>query len=888
MSDTDTAIEGEKSRSVRHRRSSSGSSIDYENGVEIVEDKKGPKAYVDSINNSSFDNAFVEYSLDSIEDYSTISRADIKNFHCLIVERDLDEAVQIIKKAIDEHEGDPCLPHGKLEKLQSLIDFQGSGIYNSCNEYTIKLEAFLIHDWSIYSEVRSATRPIDEEGENYENFRVYFLAILWACLGSALDTFFATRFPTISLDSGSILVMLAMSGKLYSKLPTMYIPWFGGRKFYLNRPEPWSFKEQMLSTLSMTAAVGSPYAIRAIVSQSNSYFLGIDRAREFGYIFMLICASNFMGFGIAGILRQFLVYPTRCVWYNVLPTINVNRVLATPEPRTSVNGWRFKGAEFFGVILLASFTWFWVTNYLFQALSFFDWPAWIAPQNVHLQAITGCMNGLAFNPINTFDWNYVTALAIVTPLFAQIMSVIGAILSMCALIGMWYTNVSWTSFLPINTNVLYANDGTPFDVTKILDSSSVLDEEKYQNYSPPFWSAGVLTNEGGNLMLYTGMVVYSCLNYGKPIMYSLKGFCSSFKSLFTEGANGGLKAYNDRFCRAQRKYKEVPEWWFLGTMCCAIAMAIVMVEYYAFTMTPVWTIFFGIGISLLFSIPFGYLHSTTSIIMDINTLFEMIVGLALPGNPNALMVSKVFASNFFSQSANFVTNQVQAHYTGIAPRAVFRTQVATVMVSNFVKSLLTYWVVSPNGIPDLCNPQNKEKFNCMTQRRFFNAAIQWGAIGPQRLLGGMYPTLKWCFLIGALYPLPFWLARRYIPRFTTKLNWGLHHVHEMAILSGVSWAPFSWQYFFGLTYVCVLFNWFIKTRYPMWWQKYTYTFGHAMDVGVAYAGLVIFFSTQYKSDAKLDWWGNRISFSMGDATGMALRKPPQERGYFGPAKGKFP
>lgn len=886
MGDTKVTNEGENKRWVRHRKSSSESSVVSESVKS--EEKKEAEAYVESVNSSSYDNTFIECSLNDIDDYATISRADIRDYHSNIVGRDLYEAVQILRKAIEEHEGDPCLPHGKLERLQTLVDFHESGEYNSCDGYTIKFEAFLIHDWSIYSEVRSATRPIEEEGENYENFRVYFLAILWACLGSALDTFFATRFPNISLDSGSILVMLAVSGKLFAKLPKMYIPWFGGRKFYLNRPEPWSFKEQMLSTLAMTAAVGSPYAIRAVVSQSNPHFLGIDKAREFGYIFMLICASNFMGFGIAGILRQFLVYPTRCIWYNVLPTINVNRVLVTSEPRTSVNGWRFKGVEFFGIILLSSFTWFWITNYLFQALSFFDWPAWLAPENVHLQSITGCINGLAFNPINTFDWNNVTALAVVTPLFAQIMAIIGGLLSMCALIAMWYTNVSWTSFLPINTALLYANDGTPFDATKILDLNSELNEEKYQSYSPPYWSAGVLTTEGASLMMYTGMIVYSCLNYGKPILYSLKGFCSSFKSMFTEGANGGLKAYNDRFSRAQRKYKEVPEWWFIGTMCASIGLAVAMVEYYSFTMTPVWTIFFGIGISLLFSIPFGYLHSTTSMLMDINTLFEMIIGLALPGNPNALMVSKVFASNFFSQSANFITNQVQGHYTGIAPRAVFRAQIATVMVSNIVKALLTYWVVSPNGIPDLCNPANKEKFTCMTQRRFFNAAIQWGAIGPRRLLGGMYPILKWCFLIGAIYPLPFWIARKYIPRFTTKFNWILHHVHEMAVLSGINWAPYSMQYYIVLTYVCILFNWYIKTRYPVWWQKYTYTFGHAMDVGVAYAGLIIFFSTQYKNETNVDWWGNRVSFALGDARGMALKKIPEERGYFGPAKGGFP
>lgn len=885
-------VDSSSGESSNRSRGSEESKDSNESWSGVLESKhEQPLSVIYPVDDSSdaFDNAFEACELHESSEYSTIAREDVLKYHDHIVARPLKEAREIVARAIEEHQDDPCLPHDKLRMLRTLVENTQQQKHSVCDDYNLRFEAFLINDWSIYSEVRTVTRPLDEEGEHYETFRVYFLGVLWACLGAAMDTFFSTRYPAISLDSGSILIMLVYSGKLFSKLPTVYVPWFGGRRFYINRPEAWSFKEQMLATLTMSVSVGSPYAMRAVVAQSNSHFLGIDEAKSFSYIFVLILSSNFMGFGIAGVLRTFLVYPTKCVWYNVLPTIAVNRNLVVQSPRQTSNGWILTGAEMFGLTMAASFLWFWVTNFLFTSLSSFDWPAWIAPQNVHLQAITGCINGLAFNPVNTFDWNNIGATSVIIPVFAQMMKMIGMLTSMVALIAIWYTNTSWTSHLPINTTLLFANDGKPFSVHKILDeSSNAFDEHKYQSYSMPFWSAGALTKQGSEIMMYTGMIVYASLNYGKDMWASIKLFGKSLGSSLKRGEKGGsIKQFNDRFSRAQWKYEEVPEWWFLSCMVVSIGLAIFLVEYWTFTETPVWTIFFAIGLSLVFVVPFGYLYAQTSISVDINTLFEILIGLALPGNANALMISKVFASNFFSQSANYITNQVQGHYTGIAPRALFRAQTVSVLASVLVKSLLGYWVVSPSGIPDLCSPSNKDKFTCLEQRSFFNAAVQWGLIGPRRLLASVYPVLSWCFLFGAIFPLPFWLARRYIPRFTPKANWLLHSVHEMAILSGVHWAPKSLQYEVSLSYVNYAFNYYIRRRFPQWWQKYTYTFGHAMDVGVGYSGLIMFFSTQYKRVVNLNWWGNTQPFTTGDARGMTL-KPIPDRGYFGPERGHFP
>lgn len=808
------------------------------------------------------------------EEHSSLTDDDLHIIAEHLHDRSLDDAISLIENAIIEHSDDPCLSSSKLLQLQSLLARpSGSGRVRQW-EHAVKFEAFLIADWSIYPEVRAVTRPIDENGEKYVNFRVIFLGVAWACAGCALDTFFANRWPQISLGSNTILILILYTGKAWARLPELSIPWGRGRRFWINRG-PWTFKEQMLATLTMSVSVGSPYSLKAIVAQSNDRFFGMTEAASFGYIIMLTLSSAFMGFGIAGVLRVFLVYPTRCIWYSVLPTIAVCRTLTEVETRPNINGWRLRGWEFFMSAAFISFVWYWMTNYFAQFLSYFDWPAWISPHGAVVQGLFGCINGLALNPINTFDWNNIGPNSIITPVFSISMQMLGMVLSAVVIIIIWFRNVTWTSYLPVNGNSLYDNKGNQFNVSNVIDSKRNLDLKKLLDYSAPFWTAGTLVTYGAQLMTYPAMIIYASLNYYKQIIAASGIFIAGIKS-----PGKALDMFDDRFSRAQRKYKEVPEWWFLGVLLVSLAIAITCLKLYSFTNTPIWTIFFGIGLSIVFCVPFGYLYSTTTIMFEINILYELLLGYAIPGNAQALMVSKVFATNFFSQGANYLTNQVTAHYTGISPRGLFGAQSLSVLASCLVQSCILWWQVR-GGVPDMCDPLNHDKFTCQTARGFFNAGIQWGLIGPRRLLGDMYPGLKWCMLAGVFYPLPFWLARRYIPRFAPKANWILRNVHEMAVITSVNWAPNNLMTSgFGLFFTNLGF-WGIKKKYPLWWSKYAYILANSLDVGVGYGGLLMFFATEYKTQFVVDWWGNNVPYDTGDARAQPLLPPPP-KGWFGP------
>lgn len=798
-------------------------------------------------------------------------------------DRTMEECFRILEEAIVYHKNDPCLDRAVYDSWLKLSDCHKNDKLDEETMYKAKFESFLIHEWSPYEEVRAVTLPSMDSG-NCETLRVYVLGIFWACVGSCLDTFFMTRFPSIGLGTGAIQLILAFCGKMWARAAHYRYKRPGGGRLNSDQ-NPWSFKEQMLASLAVSVSLGSPYAANAIIAQSNDYFYGFGAAKSIGYMVMLTLSSTFMGFGLAGLSRAFLVYPSKFVWYGVLPTIALNRTLVESQPRRNIHGWKLTRYEFFGIFFICSFLWYWVTNYFFQALSFFDWPAWIAPNNVSLQAITGFSDGLGLSPLPTLDWNNIGSWSMIQPFYVSMNGLAGLILSMLAILLMWYTNTCWTAHLPINSSSLFANDGKLFDVSRILNTKGELDNEKYQKYSLPFWSAGAVISYGLYFMYYPALMVYTLLNYGGLMRDGIMDFMKAFYH-----PHRALEVNKDRFSRDQRQHAEVPEWWFLLMLAFSLGLAIATVKYYAFTDTPVWTIFLGIGLSIIFVVPSGYLLAITSSGLSLNVLFELLIGYALPGKGNALMVSKVFGTTFMDQVDNYITNQKQAHYTGIPPRALFRVQILSCVAVSLVQCCIVYWQVN-GGIHDLCNPKHSKKFSCMMQRVYFNAAVQWGTIGPRRVFEGLYPMMKYCFLFGAIYPVIFYSVR-YVCSITgvkgAALSRKLENVNEMVLLSQAQgWAPSNWTYKLVGFYQSFVFQFFIKRDYPDWWEMYNYVLANALDIGTAYSALVMFFATSY-GNTGLNWWGNRVPYETADFRGEAARLKVLPGSHFGPKPGTYP
>ncbi|VVT54355.1 uncharacterized protein SAPINGB_P004034 [Magnusiomyces paraingens] len=791
------------------------------------------------------------------------------------MEMSSNEAIEILRETIKHHDDDLNFPQTVMDKIENLVNY-GPAAINGDEEGFIreaKIEATLIYWYSPYPEVRAVTVPFDDTEEPCDTPRAYLLGLVWAVVGTGVNQFFGPRQPSIAIAAGVLQIIIMPCGRLLQYTLPDWGVIIRGRRFSLN-PGPWSYKEQMFTTVLVNCTVRGAYAANLnIIAEKLPLFYNNTWASA-GYQFLLVFSTQFMGFGFAGIMRRLIVYPVRTVCPTMLPMLALNRALASKEPKKRIHGWSLSRYQFFLITFAISFLYFWVPNYLFTALSTFSWMTWIAPNNYNLATITGSLSGLGINPIPTFDWtviNYNNPLML--PFYAFVSQYIGVIISGCVLIpALFWTNYKWTAFFPINSNRVFANDGSVYDVRKVL-TNGLLDVSKYQEYSPPFFTAANLVVHGANFTLYPFAIIYCFITDWETIKKSGQEILETLKN----PKRSNYASYKDVHSQMMSKYKEVPDWWFLILLLAALGMGIGMVKGYP-THTPVWGIFFAMGLNIVFLVPITLVYALTGFAFGLDILVELIIGYAIPGNGTAINILKAYGYNIDGQAQNYLTDLKMGHYAKLPPRAMFRGQVTATIFQVLVAVGVVNWQLS--NVDQFCTPEQPQRFTCPVANSFFSASVFWGVIGPRRIFDGLYPVLRWCFLIGGLLPFPIAFLRRRFPRYT-------RYVHPTLILGGMlGYAPYNLSYFTGGLYFAVLFNYYLRTRYQLWWEKYNYVLSASLTTGVALSAIIIFFSVQYH-DKKLVWWGNTVASSGLDAAAKPRLTIPTGS-IVGPAKGQYP
>ncbi|CAN3375439.1 hypothetical protein DIURU_002367 [Diutina rugosa] len=824
----------------------------------------------------------------------------------------IDEAVKILKQAVKDHDDDYNIVTKDMELWERLISHEHSSdvpsldsdaekskgdVYVSENlhgdilsedeenfDYTkiidwnfqARLEATIIAFWSPYVEVRSVTDPFDDPSLPAETLRVYIIGTIWTGLGAVINTFFNDRQPSIGLGTSVVQVLLYPCGLLAAAILPKWNIGFGKYKMSLN-PGPWNYKEQLLCTLFYSVSSGTPYVFYTIQVQRMPAFYGQTWV-TFGYEVLIMLSSQFMGFGFAGLLRKFVVFPVQCMWPTQLPTLALNKTLMKPAKKERINGWTISAYKFFFICFVASFLYFWVPNYLMPFLSTFNWISWIKPTDIDLVNITGSNNGLGLNPITSFDWNVINmGNPLSSPLLTSVTNYIGAFLSFFIIVGIYYSNYKWTAYIPINSNRLWTNKGKMFKVTSVLNKQSLFDNDKYLEVGPPFYSAANLFTYGVFFAIYLFSVVYEFGSKWRQIWHSLKLFYKSLRNWRTSSVFDG---FDDPFTNRMKRYKEVPEWAFTIILVISTVLSIICVQIYP-ARTPVWTIFFALALNLVFLVPLTILVAVTGSTFALNVLIELIIGYALPGNGLALMYVKAIGTNIDSQAQTYISDQKLTHYASIPPRALFRCQLLSTFICCFISLGMMEYLMT--GIPDYCEPDNKQKFTCPGSGTYYSASVIWGVIGPQKSFK-LYPIFKWCFLIGACVGALCLAFKLYGPRRITR------KFQPTVLLMGMMiWAPYNLSYYTMGLYFSLIFMGYIRSRMNAWWAKYNYILSAGLTAGVAFSSIIIYFAVYYH-DKSIDWWGSEVSYfgyegKQGALLNATLQAPD---GYFGPRKGNFP
>ncbi|CAI8494580.1 unnamed protein product [Pichia kudriavzevii] len=856
--------------------------------IEVTEKKVGDvnekQLYTESVETTVLDTSYRQRLYEKLGHEDIVGDETIEDVEFLfekVQETTIPDALDILEHVLEDHYQDPNYPAEDFEMIQELVaahsnpdTYDDKDLFDPETVYQIKLHAVLNEYFSPYPEVRAVTSPIDDPDAPVETIRSYLVSFIWVIIGSGVNEFFSHRMPSISLTSSVIQMFIYPTGKAFSYIfPDVGFTLFGTR--HSLNPGPWGFKEQMFATIVFNVCSAGVYISYNIIVQKMDVFYG-QKWVSAGFQILLALGTQTLGFGFAGILRKLVIYPTRNVWPSILPTIAFNRALLKPEAKENINGWTISRYTFLIITIAASFCYFWLPNYLFQAMSTFNWMTWIKPSNFNLAVITGSVSGLGLNPLPTFDWNIISMNnPLIIPWFSQANQFIGTMIAFFCIVGVYYTNYKWTGFLTINSNSIFDNTGESYQVQKVM-SNGKLDLAKYAQYGPPYYTAANLVVYGAFFAIYPFGFIYTLWEDWTNVKKAMIGFFDMLKnpkSLFTES---NFANYKDPHSRMMSRFKEVPDWWFYVVLIISLVLMIVCVKVYP-AETPVWGIFFAIGINFVFLIPITIIASVTGFQFGLNVLVELIIGYAIPNNPNALMTLKALGYNIDGQAENFISDQKLAHYAKLPQRAVFRGQIFGTILQIIVVLCVVNWEMS--NVQGFCTPHQESKFSCPGEVTFYSASVLWGAIGPKKVFNELYPILRWCFLIGFLLVFPCIAAKKYLPKLTRDFQ-------PTLIIGGMlAYAPYNLTYYYPSFVFSYIFNYFIKRRFLSWWEKYNFILSAGLNTGTAFSAVIIFFAVQYHPKL-LNWWGNTVSYAGADGQAdgyqLSLLDPSsQPGGYFG-------
>lgn len=116
---------------------------------------------------------------------------------------------------------------------------------------------------------------------------------------------------------------------------------------------------------------------------------------------------------------------------------------------------------------------------------------------------------------------------------------------------------------------------------------------------------------------------------------------------------------------------------------------------------------------------------------------------------------------------------------------------------------------------------------------------------------GRYGALNWFFLGGAVAPLLVWGLCYAFP----KQEW-LKSVNMPVILGATgTMPPATTLNFNSWILVGTVFNFFIFRYRKRWWQRYNYVLSAALDAGLAFMGVALYFCLGIEN-VSLNWWGS--------------------------------
>ncbi|XP_065858498.1 oligopeptide transporter 7 [Euphorbia lathyris] len=668
-------------------------------------------------------------------------------------------------------------------------------------------------------------------------FRMWFLGTFSCILLSFLNQFFWYRTEPLSITSISAQIAVVPLGQLMAAKITDRVFFRGTKWEFTLNPGPFNVKEHVLITIFANSGAGSVYAIHVVTVVKRFYKQHIT----FFVSLIVILTTQILGFGWAAIFRKYLVEPAAMWWPANLVQVSLFRALHEKEERPKGGVTRI---QFFLIAFTCSFTYYLFPGYLFQMLTSLSWICWIFPQSILAQQLGSGLYGLGIGAIG-IDWSTISSYLgspLASPWFATANVAAGFVFVMYVLtpICYWFNLYNAKNF-PIFSDDLFTKDGQVYNISAIIDDNFHLDYDAYEKEGPLYLSTFFAVTYGVGFAALTATIAHVALFHGREIWEQSKASFQDRKM--------------DIHTKLMRRYKQVPEWWFICILIGNIAATIFACEYYNEQLQlPWWGVLLACGIAIVFTLPIGIITAITNQTPGLNIITEYVIGYIYPGYPVANMCFKVYGYISMTQAITFLQDFKLGHYMKIPPRTMFMAQIVGTIIACFTYLITAWWLMET--IPDICDTTaSNSVWTCPSDTVFYDASVIWGLIGPRRIFGdlGTYEAINWFFLAGAIAPVLVWSAAKAFP----TQEW-IRLINMPVLIGATGMMPPATAVNYTSWVVLGFISGFVVYRYrPDLWQRYNYVLSGSLDAGLAFMGVVIYLCLGIEN-VSVNWWGNDL------------------------------
>ncbi|KAJ7067142.1 OPT oligopeptide transporter protein-domain-containing protein [Mycena amicta] len=688
----------------------------------------------------------------------------------------------------------------------------------------------------------------DDESLNPWTLRAFILGLGLSAFGGVLAEIYYFKPQTVLVST----MFLAIIAFILGKAMESFIPPVGPLR-YLN-PHPWNKKENAFVVIMASAAANSALATEVLAVQRLFYNLTPNA----GASIFLLFSSQLAGYGIGGLFRSVLLYPSKMFYPGVIPLISMLDALYKDAAGAA------KKRRLFWIAFIAIFFWEILPEYMFPLLTGFSIFCLANPRSQNFTRIFGGANGnegLGLLSI-CFDWQYISGYnPMAIPLKAQFSNFIGYILCMVVFVAVYYNNIWNAKSFPFLSQELFYANGSVYDQLLILDENLEVDPTLLAQQGLPYYTASwivyLLTSNLGMAATFTHLLLWNrsdlkaAWSWATPS--ALKKSWQSFDWKFWQ--DDGVREVPseadedlDPHYREMLKYPDAPNSWYFVTLIVSIIIALVLI-YKTKSTLPWWGLLVSLLLGTISIIFFGALYAITGLQFIIQPFVQMIGGFIHPGKPVANMYFVLYSYSTFALAQLLLRDlkiaQCMPDYTKLPPRAAFTAQI-----------LGTLFVLM-NSIIDnqrpICFLSRVLTFGQQPQQ-YNSQAIAWGGLSHHLFaVNHRYQWVAWAYVVGLFVPVPFWIVYRWLPKLRTD------YLYTPVVCYYIGWLCVginsSVTTYFAIAYIS---QWWLRTRYPRWFTKYNYVLAAALDGGTQVMVFILSFAVQGASGASHlfpQWWG---------------------------------